>query len=204
VAPVAEPPKQKPEKVDKRTAAEERRAREEKKQREREAKEREKAEREAKARADREARDRAKAERDAKARADREARDRAKADRDAKASAERERQEADKVAAANMGEPEGGLTQDQIQKVLSSTRKAFEGCITTSAKSGEVALDGRKVMLRLNIQTNGAVTYPTFDDVTINSTELGSCLKSAARLMVFPKFKGDTMHVEVPLVLQAR
>ena len=54
-------------------------------------------------------------------------------------------------------------------------------------------------MLRLNIQPSGAVTYPTLDDVTLNGTELGSCLKSAARLMVFPKFKGDTLHVEVPL-----
>jgi hypothetical protein len=105
------------------------------------------------------------------------------------------------VAAAGMGEAEGGLTQDQIQKVLSGSRKAFGDCIATSGKAGEVKLDGRRVVLRLNIQTNGAVTYPTLDDVTLNGTELGSCLKSAARLMVFPKFKGDTMHVEVPLVL---
>ena len=85
--------------------------------------------------------------------------------------------------------------------MLSSTRRGFEQCIVTSGKSGEVKLDGRRVVLRLNIQPNGAVTYPTLDDVTLNGTELGSCLKSAARLMVFPKFKGDTMHVEVPLVL---
>ena len=88
--------------------------------------------------------------------------------------------------------------------MLSSTRKAFDNCILTSGSAGEVKLDGRKVILNLNIQSSGAVTYPTLDDVTLNGTELGSCLKSAARLMVFPKFKGDTMHVQVPLVLQGR
>ena len=81
------------------------------------------------------------------------------------------------------------------------TKTAFDGCIQ-SARGTDVKLDGRRVMLRLNIQTSGTVTYPTLDDVTLNGTELGSCLKSASRLMVFPKFKGDTMHVEVPLVMR--
>jgi len=169
------------------------------------------ADREAKAKADREAKERAKAEREAKAAAEREATDRARAERDAKAAAEaRERaraerearaQQAEKVAAAGTPEAEGGLSQDQIQKVLTSSRRAFDGCIQSAGKSGEVELDGRKVVLRLNIQATGAVTYPTLDDVTLNGTDLGSCLKSAARVMVFPKFKGDTMHVEVPIVL---
>ena len=61
-----------------------------------------------------------------------------------------------------------------------------------------------RVMLRLNVQGNGAVTYPSIDDVTLNGTELGSCLKSSARMMVFPKFVGDALHVDVPLVLAGR
>jgi len=195
-APVAAAPRPDPKGAkDDRRARDERRQREhdEKAARDREAKEtreREKSAREAKAREDRDAKAREKAARDARVREERDAKER-----------ERQRGAAEKVAAANMGEAEGGLGQDQIQKVLSSTRKAFEGCILGSGKSGEVKLDGRRVMLRLNIQDNGAVTYPTLDDVTLNGTELGSCLKSAARLMVFPKFKGDTMHVEIPLVL---
>jgi len=193
VAQAPSPPAAEPKSSRKGSADDDRRAREERKQREREAqaaREREKAAREEKARADREAREREKAARDEKARADRDARER-----------ERQRGEAEKVAAASLADAEGGLSQDQVQKVLSSTRRGFEQCIVTSGKAGEVTLDGRRVVLRLNIQPNGAVTYPTLDDVTLNGTELGSCLKSAARLMVFPKFKGDTMHVEVPLVL---
>ncbi|HEX9241617.1 MAG TPA: hypothetical protein VF875_04165 [Anaeromyxobacter sp.] len=201
-APVATPPpaaetkaqREKPAKAD----------REAKAKTDREAKERAKVEREAKAQSDREAKARAKADRDARAQSDREAKDRARAERDVRAQSDRERREADKVAAANMAEPTGGLSNDQIHKVLSSTRRAFDGCIGAAGKSGEVKLDGHKVVLRLNIQDTGAVTYPTLDDVTLNGTELGSCLKSAARLMVFPKFKGDTMHVEVPLLLGAK
>ena len=197
------------------------RDREAKDAREREAKdarERDKDAREAKAARDRDAKDareakaardrEAKDAREAKAREDREARERDKEAREARAREEREakerdrqRRESEKVASANMSGGDEALGQDQIQKVLSSTRKAFESCIVGSGRTGEIKLDGRRVLLRLNIQNNGAVTYPTLDDVTLNGTELGSCLKGAARLMVFPKFKGDTMHVEVPLVL---
>jgi len=218
-APALAAPVKEPEKIDrradKRASDDDRRVREDRRQREREAKEsRDREAREAKAareRDAREAKERDKAAREAKARADREAKERDRLAREQRARDEREgrdrdrqRRDAEKVAAANLPEGDSGLGQDEIQRVLSSTRKAFEGCILAAGKSGEVKLGGQRVMLRLNIQTNGAVTYPTLDDVTLNSTELGSCLKSAARLMVFPKFKGDTMHVEVPLVLAGR
>lgn len=179
--PPAEPPPPKPEpppaQEARRPREDERGAREERRRREREeAKERAAREREAK-------------ERERKAREERDAR-------------ERERRERDRLAAAAIqDDAEGGLTQAQIEAVLRSTKKAFDGCLQ-SARGTESKLDGRRVMLRLNIQTSGTVTYPTLDDVTLNGTELGACLKSAARLMVFPKFKGDTMHVEVPLVMR--
>jgi DNA-directed RNA polymerase subunit RPC12/RpoP len=116
---------------------------------------------------------------------------------------ERQRRDAERIAADPQEDP-GGLSQATVERVLTSTRNAFERCILAAAKSSEVALDGRRVMLRLNIQNTGAVTYPTLDDVTLAGTELGACLKNAARLMVFPKFMGDPMHVEVPLALVAR
>ncbi len=119
----------------------------------------------------------------------------------ARAERERERREVERVAAVNVTDAEGGLTQGQIERVLQSTKKAFDGCIQ-GAQGSDVKLDGRRVMLRLNIENTGAVTNPILDDVTLNGTQVGSCLKSAARLMVFPKFKGDTMHVEVPLVMR--
>lgn len=95
------------------------------------------------------------------------------------------------------------LSPEAVQKVVNGSRKAFENCIEqASKKGGDIKFDGRRVSLRLNVNPNGFVTYPTLDDVTLNRTDLGECLKAAARLMVFPKFQGDVFHVEVPLMLR--
>jgi DNA-directed RNA polymerase subunit RPC12/RpoP len=95
------------------------------------------------------------------------------------------------------------LSPEAVQKVVNASRRAFEACISEAARKGtDTKFDGRKVALRLNVNPNGFVTYPTLDDVTLNRTDLGECLKAAARLMVFPKFQGDVFHVEVPLTLR--
>jgi hypothetical protein len=94
------------------------------------------------------------------------------------------------------------LTPDVMNRVIGANRKAFAACIASGGGSG-VALDGRRVALRITINNNGTVTYPTLDDQSLNATEMGQCLKSAARLMIFPKFTGDPSHYEVPLVLEA-
>jgi DNA-directed RNA polymerase subunit RPC12/RpoP len=92
------------------------------------------------------------------------------------------------------------ITPEVLSRVLGANRKAFTTCIGTAGRGG-LALDGRRVALRFTINANGTVTYPTLDDQSLNATELGQCLKSAARLMIFPRFKGDPFHYEVPLVL---
>jgi len=143
-------------------------------------------------------------EREARQVREREAKERQAREREAKEREERDRERRERerlAAAAAQEEAEAGLSPGQIESVLLSTKKAFDGCMQ-AARGTEVKLDGRRVMLRLNIQPSGTVTYPTLDDVTLNGTDVGSCLKSAARLMVFPKFKGDTLHVEVPLVMR--
>jgi predicted Zn finger-like uncharacterized protein len=95
---------------------------------------------------------------------------------------------------------ESALPPEVVQRVVNANRKAFAACIAAAESSG-VRLDGRKVALRLTVVPAGTVTYPTLDDVTLNSTEMGQCLKNSARLMIFPKFKGDPIHLEVPLQL---
>lgn len=98
-----------------------------------------------------------------------------------------------------LSDADSALTPEVVQKVITANRKAFASCI--AAAGPDVKLDGRKVALKLTVNANGAVTYPTLDDVTLNPAEMGQCLKSAARLMIFPKFRGDPFHVEVPLTL---
>lgn len=94
-----------------------------------------------------------------------------------------------------------GLTPEQIQGTLANGRGAFASCIATTASDSGVELDGRRVVLRMLVQRNGTVNYPTIDDVGVSATPLGACLKGAARLLVFPKFRGDPVRVEVPIAL---
>jgi DNA-directed RNA polymerase subunit RPC12/RpoP len=124
---------------------------------------------------------------------------------------ERSAQPAPSAASARSTEPpptaveparaQPGLTSEQVQQVLASARKDFDRCISSAGRATGLKLDGRRVTLRLNIQPKGNVTYPTLDDVALNATALGACLKSAARLMVFPRFRGDPLRISVPLTL---
>jgi DNA-directed RNA polymerase subunit RPC12/RpoP len=94
-----------------------------------------------------------------------------------------------------------GLTQAQIESALRSARKRFEACLQ-DARGTDPRLDGRRVTLRLDVQPSGAVTHPTLDDASLAATDLGSCLKGAARHAAFPRFEGDALRLDVPIVLR--
>jgi hypothetical protein len=148
-------------------------------------------------------------ERQAKLARERAARPAAEPEQTAREGAEREVAPAQELTAEEDAPREAsnpGLGNDQIQAVVSSTQGAFERCVETerqkSGKSRQVKLDGRRVMLRINIQPTGKISYPTFDDVTLRGTELGSCLLDVAKRMTFPTFKGEMPPVDVPLVLR--
>jgi serine/threonine-protein kinase len=146
------------------------------------------------------------------------ARDRkAKLARDRKAQKVAQREPAAHEAAAREDagarEPEAreaGLAE-KVDAVVSSAQGSFEQCVQSeresngsdpSARKRQVALDNRRVTLRINVQPDGKVTYPTFDDVTLRETELGSCLVKVAKRMAFPAFKGDVRQVDVSVVLR--
>ncbi len=93
-------------------------------------------------------------------------------------------------------------TAEQITRVVSANRRAFEQCVAEAGKRDPgLDLSGRQVTLMLTVNPSGNVAYPTIDDVELNKTDLGACIKSAARLMMFPAFEGDPVKVEVPLTL---
>ncbi len=108
------------------------------------------------------------------------------------------------TSGASAAEPAatGPLTSEQVGRVATANKRAFEQCI---ADAGErvPALDlaGRRVTLTLTVNPAGQVADPTLDDVELDQTDLGACLKSAGRLMIFPAFEGGPMTVEVPLTL---
>ncbi len=92
------------------------------------------------------------------------------------------------------------ISPEKVARIVSANERAFQSCIA-SAKDSGLDLAGRSVTLLVTVAPSGSVNYPTLDDVELSKTDLGDCLKKAARLMVFPKFDGDPMKVEVPLTL---
>jgi DNA-directed RNA polymerase subunit RPC12/RpoP len=94
------------------------------------------------------------------------------------------------------------LTEQQVARVASANKRAFEQCIA-EAGNRDPALDlgGRQVTLTLTVNPDGTVASSSIDDAGLDPTDLGSCIRSAARIMIFPAFGGDPMEVEVPLSL---
>jgi DNA-directed RNA polymerase subunit RPC12/RpoP len=91
------------------------------------------------------------------------------------------------------------LTPEVVQGVIRGSQPQFAACMAQGGS--DLKLEGRRVVLKFSVAGSGAVNYPTLDDQTLTQTELGLCLKKVARGMVFPRFKGDPYHLEVPLTL---
>jgi hypothetical protein len=89
-----------------------------------------------------------------------------------------------------------------VASIVSANRAAFESCIAEATRRDPgLDLGGRQAVLMLTVTPSGTVASPTIDDAELDKTDLGACLKSAARLMEFPAFEGSPMKVEIPLSL---
>jgi outer membrane biosynthesis protein TonB len=97
-----------------------------------------------------------------------------------------------------------GLTDAEIQKALGSGRSAFQKCLRDPSRGLSDPIGGRQVTLRFNVAPSGEVGYATIDDVVISSAPVGQCLKSAARTLVFPAFRGDPIKVDAPVSIPER
>jgi DNA-directed RNA polymerase subunit RPC12/RpoP len=97
-----------------------------------------------------------------------------------------------------------GLTDDEIQKVLGTARTAFQKCLRDPSRGLTEPIGGRQVTLRFNVSPSGEVSYATIDDVAISSAPVGQCLKTAARGLVFPAFRGDSIKVDAPVSIPDR
>lgn len=93
-----------------------------------------------------------------------------------------------------------GLAQGDIQRVLGSSRKAFDACLRDWSR-GIDDPGARQITLRFTVEPEGTVSYPTIDDVTISGAPVGQCLKAAARGMNFPVFRGDPVKVDAPIAI---
>lgn len=94
----------------------------------------------------------------------------------------------------------GSLDQAKVAKVIGDQMKAFNQCVEQQLKRNPSFKAG-KVMLTITVKPSGTVTDPKLNKPDVDSSELGECIKKAAKRMVFPRFEGEEETVEAPLVL---
>jgi hypothetical protein len=86
-----------------------------------------------------------------------------------------------------------------VAAVAARHRGDFDACLAASAADAGPTPEGGAPTLLLTLDPSGEVRFPTLDDVELARSELGACLKDAARKMSFPPFQGKAVRVEVPL-----
>ncbi|HZX42177.1 MAG TPA: AgmX/PglI C-terminal domain-containing protein [Myxococcaceae bacterium] len=96
----------------------------------------------------------------------------------------------------------GGPNQQALAKVVSQSGPAFQSCIEQQLRRTP-NFRGGKVNLVATVGASGTVKQARLDRREIDISDLGSCLKSRARRLVFPSFEGEDVEVEIPLVLTA-
>jgi len=95
-----------------------------------------------------------------------------------------------------------GPNAQALAKVVSQSGPAFQSCIEQQLKRTP-NFRGGKVNLVATVGSSGTVKQARLDRKEIDGSDLGFCLKSRARRLVFPSFEGEDVEVEIPLVLTA-
>ncbi len=95
-----------------------------------------------------------------------------------------------------------GPNAQALAKVVAPSGPAFQGCIEQQLRRTP-NFRGGKVNLVATVGASGTVKQARLDRKEIDVSDLGSCLKSRARRLVFPSFEGEDVEVEIPLVLTA-
>jgi hypothetical protein len=95
-----------------------------------------------------------------------------------------------------------GPDSPALSRVVSQSSPAFQFCIEQQLKKNP-RFRGGKINLMATVGPSGVVKQARVDRKDIDSSDLGDCLKSKARRLVFPPFSGDDVEVQIPLVLTA-
>lgn len=91
------------------------------------------------------------------------------------------------------------LSDAQVKRTITRSNHAFQSCISSAMRRREFR-SGRMV-LTVTVAPSGSVTRAVIDRPGVDRSDLGACLKSACRRMIFPKFQGSPFEVEIPLVI---
>ncbi len=95
------------------------------------------------------------------------------------------------------------LDEGRVEATFAKHRGSLDACVAQARQHEPgVNLDGRTVNVTMTVNPNGKALYPTLDDVELNGTELGNCLKRESGKIQFPAFGGDAIRVRKPIVLK--
>ena len=95
------------------------------------------------------------------------------------------------------------LDDSKVDATFAKHRGSLDACVAQARQhESGVNLDGRTVNVTMTVNPNGKALYPTLDDVELNGTELGNCLKRETGKIQFPAFGGDAIRVRKPIVLK--
>ncbi len=94
----------------------------------------------------------------------------------------------------------GGPSDESIAKVVANNQTAFQFCIEQELRKNP-NLRVPKFYLVATVASSGVVKRAGIDRKDIDGSNLGECLKSRARRMVFAQFSGDDVDVEIPLIV---
>ncbi|HEX9186039.1 MAG TPA: hypothetical protein VGB87_03130 [Vicinamibacteria bacterium] len=90
----------------------------------------------------------------------------------------------------------------EVAAALEANARPFRACVHAAERGpSRFRLAGRRVTLYVTVNSSGRVTAPRLDEVDLDQSRPGACLKSAARRMVFPPHPGRPVEVRIPLEL---
>lgn len=94
----------------------------------------------------------------------------------------------------------GGPPEQEVARVVAQTQPAFTYCIEQELKRNP-GFHGGKVFIIATVGSSGAVKTAKIDKHEIDNSNLGDCIKTKAKRMVFAQFSGDDVDLEIPLLL---
>ncbi len=95
------------------------------------------------------------------------------------------------------------LDEAKVEATFAKYARNLDACVAMARDGDQAsALNGRTVNVTMTVNPNGKVLYPTLDDVELNGTDLGKCLKKESGRIQFPAFGGEPIRVRKPIVLK--
>ena len=91
-----------------------------------------------------------------------------------------------------------GLTQTEIVEEIAKHRRSIDGCHQRQLK--REPLRAGRIILRFTIRPTGRTANARIDE-KFADTVLSRCLKATVRRWRFPRFRGEAVDVEYPLIL---